>query len=76
MADCVPTAAAAAAAEGGGGAVAAVEGGAVSPNPVGVDGRGGVCRLLSMGFGGGCCGWDGGVDGERLAGLVTTGGDS
>lgn len=66
---------------GGGGTVAAIVWGVegtvaeVSPNPVGVEGSGGVCRLLSMGFGAGC-GWDGGVEGEGTAGLVTTGGDS
>lgn len=72
----VPDAAAAAGAAGGATVGAGAGGGASdSPNPVGVEGRGGVCKLLSMGFGAGC-GWEGGVDGEGLAGLVTTGGDS
>lgn len=49
----------------GAGAIGATTG---SPNPVGVEGSGGVCRLLSMGFGGGCgWGWRGLAAAARLA---------
>lgn len=51
--------------------VAAAVGAGCSTNPVGVDGSGGVCKLLSMGFEV-AWGWEG-VEGDGFAGLVTGG---